>query len=264
MGIGPGVVVPTIEGTRMIYPVQLGAIWLGLTIVGLAVRGVLPWVSRQLPASITPHLTQQYTTVPTETDDDSAETTIKDVQALYEEERRIGRRYLRYAGRAGIAAPVAEEIIFRGGPYLLALTVAWPLALCLLGGTVLWSLAHRREFGGYHRYALQTLPSGLFYVYLWLIGLWWVAILIHMGNNLVAVGGMLGEEWWRRRQAPFTVGETMTITVDNSAQSNDFGLFQVTGANGATLYVAGVSPGETRHVRIAVSDRGYTEAFPID
>jgi predicted RNA-binding protein with TRAM domain len=106
--------------------------------------------------------------------------------------------------------------------------------------------------------------SGLLSLYLWLIGLWWLAILVHAGNNLVAIALEASEKWWRRWQHSFSPGEEYTVTVDDrSPQPDRHGLYRAYTSAEETLHVADVEPGETTRVRVATTVGLHGYAYPI-
>jgi membrane protease YdiL (CAAX protease family) len=260
MSIGPGILVPTIDGMRMIYPLRLGIVVGAITISEFSLGTGLSWFTCLLPPSITRYRRRFQ---PPDPVSGSAAITVDDLQALCEYEQRIWQQYLRWAGKVGVAPPIREELVFRGGPYLLALTLGGLHEQLLLTGTIIWVIAHRRGIAGSHSHVLPIFMSGVLYAYLWSFGLWWVAIIVHIVNNLMTVGVLMIQEWWTRRQAPFAVGDQVEIAVDERPHPTSGGLIQATTPDGKILHVTGVTPGETCTARIAASWKGHTEAFPI-
>jgi hypothetical protein len=190
--------------------------------------------------------------------------TVADLKDRLDWERRQWCRTTRRGFRAVVIAPVVKELTFRGGPYLLAVTLGVSRLSLLVAGSVLWASLHTRNPRPYRHGTIPVSVSGLLSLYLWLIGLWWLAILVHAGNNLVAIALKAGEEWWRRWRHSFSPGEEYTVTVDDrSPQPARHGLYRAYTPADETLHVADVKPGETTRVRVATTVVLHGYAYPI-
>ncbi|MFC7164868.1 CPBP family intramembrane glutamic endopeptidase [Halospeciosus flavus] len=267
MGFGPSISAPTITGTQVVYPARLFAAWAILTIASLVLERVIHrWKYWTVKLTGT-HPFGWFASLDSDRRIDTEETetyTVADLKDRLDWERKWWRRTTRRGVRAVVIAPVVEELTFRGGPYLLAVTLGVAQLPLLVAGSVLWAYLHTRNPRRYRRGTLPVFVSGLLSLYLWLIGLWWLAILVHAGNNLVAIALAASEEWWRRWQHSFSPGEEYTVTVDDRIPQPDrHGLYRAYTPAEETLHVADVEPGETTRVRVAttVGLNGY--AYPI-
>lgn len=267
MAFGPSISAPTLTGTTVVYPAELFAAWIVLTVTSL----VLERLIRRAKLRIVRHTGippygwfTTYHEVTRSTSNEPETYTVDDLKDTLARERKQWRRIGRRGTKAVIVAPVVEELTFRGGPSLLALTLGGAHLPLLVAGSLLWAAIHARNPAPDRRGTLPVFIHGLLYIYLWLIGLWWLAILVHAGNNLIAIALEAGKLWWRRRQHPLTPGDTHTVTVDDQyAPRNRDGLSLAYTADGDRLYVADVDPGDTTQVRVAttVGFTGY--AYPI-
>lgn len=97
-----------------------------------------------------------------------------------------GHRYL--YGLIVIDA-TSEELLFRGVPLLAAITLGVSPFTAMAIGTLIWAIGHDVD------QIPSTLLSGVFYVWLWLGGAWYLAIAFHALNN--CFGHTLGRvSWW--------------------------------------------------------------------
>jgi len=76
---------------------------------------------------------------------------------------------------AVLVAPVMEELVFRGIPWVLGTTTG------VILGSILWTLLHLRS-------APVVLVSVPLYLKLWLGGFWIEAILVHAVHNALFLG----------------------------------------------------------------------------
>lgn len=267
MGFGPSISAPTITGTQVIYPVQLVAAWAVLTVASLVLERVIRrckyWTVKLTGTDPFGWFVSLDNSRRIDTGE--AETyTVTDLKERLDRERRQWRRSIRRGVLGVVIAPVAEELTFRGGPYLLAVTLSASRLPLLVAGSVLWAFLHTRNPRSSRRGTLPVFVSGLVSLYLWLIGLWWLAILVHAGNNLTVIAVNAGKTWWQRWQYSFSSGDEYTVTVDDQTPQPDrHGLYRAYTPADETLYVADVEPGETTRVRVAttVGFDGY--AYPI-
>jgi len=267
MGFGPSISVPTITGTQVVYPARLLAAWAILTIASLVLESVIHRCKYWTVKLTGTHPFGWFASLDSDRRIDTEETetyTVADLKDRLDWERKWWRRTTRRGVRAVVIAPVVEELTFRGGPYLLAVTLGVAQLPLLVAGSVLWAFLHTRNPRRYRRGTLPVFVSGLLSLYLWLIGLWWLAILVHAGNNLVATAVDVGKEWWRRWQHSFSPGEEYTVTVDDrSPQPDRHGLYRAYTPAEETLHVADVEPGETTRVRVATTVGLHGYAYPI-
>ena len=267
MGFGPSISAPTITGTQVVYPARLLAAWAILTIASLVLERVIHRCKYWTVKLTGTHPFDWFASLDSDRRIDTGETetyTVTDLKDQLDWERRQWRRTTRRGVRAVVIAPVVEELTFRGGPYLLAVTLGVAQLPLLVAGSVLWAYLHTRNPRRYRRGTLPVFVSGLLSLYLWLIGLWWLAILVHAGNNLAAIALAAGEEWWRRWQHSFSPGEEYTVTVDDrSPQPDRHGLYRAYTPADETLHVADVEPGETARVRVATTVGLHGYAYPI-
>ncbi|MDS0280383.1 CPBP family intramembrane metalloprotease [Halomicroarcula sp. S1AR25-4] len=267
MGFGPSISAPTITGTQVVYPARLVAAWAVLTVASLGLKRVIHRCKYWTVKLTGTHPFGWFASLDSDRRIDTGETetyTVADLKDRLDWERRQWRRLTRRGGRAVVIAPVVEELTFRGGPYLLAVTLGGAHLPLLVAGSVLWASLHTRNPRPYRRGAIPVFVSGLLSLYLWLIGLWWLAILVHAGNNLVAIALEAGEKWWRRWQHSFSPGEEYTVTVDDrSPQPDRHGLYRAYTPADETLHVADVEPGETTRVRVATTVGLHGYAYPI-
>jgi hypothetical protein len=267
MGFGPSISVPTITGTQVVYPARLVAVWAVLTVAGVVLERVIRRLKYWIVRVTGTHTFGWYSFLHSDHQDGLRETktyTVAELKDRLDWERRWWRRSTRRSVRTVVIAPVVEELTFRGGPYLLAVTLGVAQLPLLVGGSVLWAFLHTRNPGRYRRGTLPVFVSGLLSLYLWLVGLWWLAILVHAGNNLLATAVDIGEEWWRRWQHSFTPGEEYTVTVDNQCPQPDRdGLYRASTPANETLHVADVEPGETTCVRVATTVGFHGYAYPV-
>lgn len=123
MEFGPGIPVPALDGVRVVYPAWIVGAWFGLLIARL----VLFSVSNRLKfefVSLTGWDPLGWLAVPEREPRDTGEAryTVEDLEATLEWELSRWRRKARRAYRAILIAPLGEEMVFRGIPFLIALT----------------------------------------------------------------------------------------------------------------------------------------------
>lgn len=270
MAFGPGISVPTVAGARVVYPAWIVAVWGVLTAasvgLGYIIRRSKFWLVRETGTD--PFgwfdLLSREPAADTENAEDTDTYSVADLKERLDWEREWWRRKARSGGRSVVVAPVVEELTFRGGPFLLALTLdgyRLPLLVC---GSVLWAYLHTLNPRGTRRPTVPVFVSGLLSLYLWAVGLWWVAVLVHAANNAVAMAVEIGREWWRRWRHSFTPGEEYTVTVDDQGpQPEVHGLYQASTPANETLHVANVEPGETTRVRVATTVGFHGYAYPV-
>ena len=267
MGFGPSISAPTITGTQVVYPARLVAAWAVLTVASLGLERVIRRCKYWTVKLTGTHPFGWFASLDSDRRIDTGETetyTVADLKDRLDWERKWWRRTTRRGGRAVVIAPVVEELTFRGGPYLLAVTLGGAHLPLLVAGSVLWAFLHTRNPRPYRRGTIPVFVSGLLCLYLWLIGLWWLAILVHAGNNLVAIALEASEKWWRRWQHSFSPGEEYTVTVDDRSPQPDLhGLYRAYTPAEETLHVADVEPGETTRVRVATTVGLHGYAYPI-
>jgi hypothetical protein len=267
MGFGPSISAPTITGTQVVYPARLLAAWAILTIASLVLERVIHRCKYWTVKLTGTHPFGWFASLNSDHQGDLRETktyTVADLKDRLDWERKWWRRTTQRGVRAVVIAPVVEELTFRGGPYLLAVTLGGAHLPLLVAGSVLWAFLHTRNPRPYRRGTIPVFVSGLLSLYLWLIGLWWLAILVHAGNNLVAIALEASEKWWRRWQHSFSPGEEYTVTVDDRRpQPNRHGLYRAYTPADETLHVADVEPGETTRVRVATTVGLHGYAYPV-
>lgn len=267
MAFGPGISVPTITGTRVLYPARIVAAWVVLTVASIGLGRIIFrskfWIVKVTgtdPLDWFKFLGHERTD-----DTEGTETySVADLKEQLDWEREWWRRKARVGVRSVVVAPVVEELTFRGGPFLLALTLDGYRLPLLIGGSVIWAYIHTLNPRSYRRATVPVFVSGLLSLYLWVVGLWWAAVLVHAGNNVVAMVLEVGGEWWRRWQHSFTPGEEYTVTVDDrDPQPEAHGLYRAYTPADEKLRVANVEPGETTRVRVATTVGLHGYAYPI-
>lgn len=267
MAFGPEVSVPTIEGMRVIHPAWIVAAWFALTVAGIMLGR---WIQRmkRLFVNVTnfdPLDWYEFPELESEDEGDGAETyTVEDLKDWLDWERGRWRRNARLGFRMVVVAPVAEELTFRGFPYLLALTLDGYRVPLLLGGSLIWAYLHTLNPKRTRRGTVPVFVGGLLSIYLWAVGLWWLAVVVHLGNNLIALALKAGSEWWKQWRHSFAPGEEYTVEVDECGpQPQFYGLYRAYTPEQELLYVADVEPGDTARVRVAtVGFNSY--AYPIE
>ncbi|GAA0272780.1 MULTISPECIES: CPBP family intramembrane glutamic endopeptidase [Halobacteriales] len=270
MAFGPGISVPTITGTRVVYPVPIVAAWVVLTVASIGLGRIIRrskfWLVRVTGTDPLGwfEFPDRERTDDTEDTEGTETYSVTDLKEQLDWEREWWRRKARFGVRSAVVAPVVEELTFRGGPLLLALTLDGYRLPLLIGGSVLWAYVHTLNPRGYRRATAPVFVGGLLCLYLWAVGLWWVAVLVHAGNNATAMALEVGREWWRRWQHPFAPGEEYTVTVDDHGpQPEAHGLYRAYTPANETLHVANVEPGETTRVRVATTVGFHGHAYPV-
>jgi len=264
MGFGPSISAPTIVGTQIIYPVHLIVIWVLLKVTSIVLQQVVNRLKYLVVKITDSHPFGWYEVPDSDRNSGTVTYTVEDLKEQFNKERRRGKRLRREGYRAVVFGPIYEELTFRGGPFLLAVTLGPPRLPLLVAGSLLWGYFHTRNPPPYRQSTIPVFVGGLLYLYLWIIGLWWLAILLHMANNFIAISMRASTLWWQRRQHSFSPGEEYTVTVcDRRTQPNRFGLYEAYTSDDEILHVVDVEPGETVRVRVAtlVGSSGY--AYPV-
>lgn len=267
MAFGPGISVPTIAGTRVVYPARLIIAWFVFSVTGILLDRFIhrskSWFVRVTGTD--PLGWFEFLGHECADDTEGTETyTVADLKEQLDWEREWWRRKARSGVRSVVVAPVVEELTFRGGPFLLALTLDGYRLPLLIGGSVIWAYTHTLNPRSYRRATVPVFVSGLLSLYLWAVGLWWAAVLVHAGNNAVAMVLEVGGEWWRRWRHSFAPGEEYTVTVDDHGpQPEAHGLYRAYTPADETLHVANAEPGETTCVRVATTVGFHGYAYPI-
>jgi Type II CAAX prenyl endopeptidase Rce1-like len=167
------------------------------------------------------------------------------------------RRVLRSVG----VAPPFEEALFRAVPLLIATRLTGHVLTVMLIANAVWAYFHVLD--GRTRHLLPHFIMGLLPVYLWLHGLGLLAVAVHAGHNLVLELILIGQHVRERyRPDTFSPGEVHQVTV-RSEPPNEYALHTAETADGRTLEVADVSPGDACRVRVAtqIGFAGY--AYPL-
>lgn len=265
MSIPPSFSVPSIVGLEVVSPVGIVVTWAALIIVGQVLASVTRrgkhWIIRvtgRNPVGWLEYDRREQIDTP-----ERVTYTTADLKEMLDGESQEWRPKIRWWARCVVIGPAFEELTFRGIPYLLAIALGSFHLPLLVAGSALWAFGHTRNPAPYRRRALPVFVGGLLYLYLWLIGLWWLAIVVHAGNNLLGFGLMSAGKWWRRWQHTFSPGEEHIVTVDERMGPNRFGLYQGRTPDDEQLYVADVEPGEQTRVRVAVLDGSTAYAFPV-
>lgn len=268
MVIGPEILVPAVGGQRVIHPIWIVVAWLTLAVGGAKLDRYI-FRSKAWIVTVTgsdPLGWVEGLGLDRRDDTEQTETyTVTDLRQQLEREQNWWSRQRRFGIRAVVVGPVGEELVCRGGPYLLAMTLGGFHLPLVAFGSVVWAALHTRNPLPYRRSTPAVFFAGLLYLHLWVVGLWWLAVLVHAGNNLVATVIKVNREWQDRRHNTFTPGEEATVTVaESSSQPSKHGLYRANTPTGETLYVAAVEPGETTRVRVATPKGATGYAYPID
>lgn len=264
MVFGSGISLPTIEGTQVLLPVRIVAAWIALILVSHGI-GSLIYRSKRWIASVTRiNPLTWFNPIHEQSDDAEDKYTVAALKERLDWERRWRRRKARGIYRSVVVAPVIEELIYRGGPFLLALTLGGYRLPLLVAGSLIWAHKHTRNPFNYTRTTAPVFVHGLLMLYLWMVGLWWVGVLVHAGNNAFAMMLRVGMEWWQRHQRTFTPGDEYQVMVDDHAEPpQPDGLCRALTQAGDILHVANVEPDETTRVRVAANIGDHSYAFPI-
>jgi hypothetical protein len=259
----PSVSVPNIAGLEVVSPVGLVAVWVVLIVVagvlGRATRRGKYWFVKITGSDPFGWHEGDYSDF-TSTVGDTY--TVTDLKENLEEGRQWSRKRRLWV-RNIVMAPVWEELAFRGIPYLLAVALGSFHLPLLVAGSAVWAFMHTRNPPPYRRQALPVFVEGLLALYLWLIGLWWLAILVHAGQNIFVHVVIAGQKWWWRWQHTFSPGEEYIVTVDERMQPDHHGLYRAYTPNDKKLYVADVEPGEQTRARVAMLQGLNGYAFPV-
>ncbi|WP_167837394.1 CPBP family intramembrane glutamic endopeptidase [Halosimplex halophilum] len=163
----------------------------------------------------------------------------RDTASSYEMIRRVARLFF---------FVLFEELIFRGLPFYVSTHYFGYTLVCMVLATLLWAQLHVSV--GRSRTLLPYLPSGFFYMYLWLNGLGLLAIGFHALNNLVAVNIPTLRRLYRTVNPNlFTPGEEHFVTVRSSSSTNPRRCTAETG-DGRWVVVTDVRPETVCRVRI--------------
>lgn len=266
MEVGPAVSLPGIFGVAVIYPVWIvgAVVVLGCSLAAVTIA--VDWLWLRYHRLVGPRVSNRPRPPPDPRPALERYTTAS-LMATLEEERDYWRRQLPVPVRTIVARPIRDEMIYHGLPLLLAVTVTGRASLLwlLLAGHAIWAVRHRQYSSRPWRPVVGTFLIGLPEVYLWLLGLWWVAILLHFGRLSVAALVWAASRWNRRRKLAFQPGEEFGITITHSVdRPMRRGCYGTTVSPGRDLYVTDLEPGENARVRVAYSGRTYGFAFPIE
>ena len=167
------------------------------------------------------------------------------------------RRVLRSVG----VAPPLEEALFRAVPLLIATMLTGHVLTVMLIANAVWAYFHVLD--GRTRHLLPHFFLGLLSVYLWIHGLGLLAVAVHAGHNFVLELVRIGQHARERyRPDTFSPGDVHRVTV-RSDPPDERALHTAETADGRTLKVADVTPGDVCRVRVA-SQIGFTGyAYPI-
>jgi len=264
--VGPAVSLPGIFGVEVIYPVWIVGAVVVLVCSWATVTMAVDWIwlryhrlvgqmgsNRPRPSPYPGPPPERYTTA--------------SLMATLETERDYWRRQLPVPVRTMLARPIRDLMTYYGLPLLVAVTLTGrgSLLWLLLGGHAIRAVRHRRYASRPWWPVVGTFLIGLPEVYLWLLGLWWVAILLHFGELAVAVLLWAASHWHRRRKLAFQPGEELGVTITHSVdRPMKHGCYGTTIAPGRDLYVTDLEPGENARVRVAYSGRADGFAFPIE
>ncbi|WP_415383006.1 CPBP family intramembrane glutamic endopeptidase [Halosimplex sp. TS25] len=162
-----------------------------------------------------------------------------------------------------VLVPVIEEIVFRGVPVLLTRQATGFAEIALLvsiAATVAWAYLH--VYFDQTSFLLPHLLSGVLLLYLWLHGLGYVAIGIHMLTNLVSVSGLVVRRFVRIvHPNKLAAGEEHWVTVSPHRKPS-YGLYKAKTKDGRRVGVTDVTPGETCLVRVATAGLS-AKAYPV-
>jgi predicted RNA-binding protein with TRAM domain len=267
MAFGPEVSVPTIEGMLAIRPMWIVAAWFVFTVAAIVLGRLIQRMKFQF-VKLTDFDPLGWYDFPErgseDGESDSKTYTVDDLKAWLNWERDRWRRNARLGFRMVIVAPIKEELMFRGFPYLLALTIDGYRVPLLLGGSLVWASLHTLNPRRFRKGIVPVFVWGLLCVYLWAVGLWWLAVVVHAGNNTVALALKVGTEWCKQWRHSFSPGEEYTVEVDDRGPQPQFcGLYRAHTPDHESLYVVDVEPGDTARVRVAtIESKGY--AYPIE
>jgi predicted RNA-binding protein with TRAM domain len=258
--------VPSIEGMQPIRPAAIVAAWFVLTVAGIMLERLNEWMKFQFVYLTNFDPLGWYEFPDGNTDEGSGPETysVEDLKEWLDWERGRWRRNARQGFRTVVAMPLAEEMIVRGFPYLLSLTVDGYQVPLLLGGSLIWAYLHTMNPRASRQGMVPVFIWGLICVYLWAMGLWWLAVIVHSCHNMVAFAMNNGKEWWGQWRHSFTPGEEYTVEVDKRGPQPQFhGLYRAYTSEQEILYVADVEPGDTARVRVATIG-GNSYAYPIE
>lgn len=265
MEFGPGVPLPGLFGVRVVYPVWIIGAWIVLVPGWAILITGFDWLLRRFSRSISRARSDTWT-APQPDRRRKQDYTVEYLEEVLEEELGVWRRQARVAVRSIVGGPLLEEPLFRGIPLLIALTFTGQESLIwlLLGGHVIWAYGHRFQSSRSWRPVLGTFVGGLLELYLWLIGLWWLGVLVHGGHNAIVRAHDALRTWRRRRREAFRPGEERMVTIPDPVElPMSEGLYGVAISEHERIYVADLKPGETARVRIAHSSGNWGYAIPL-
>ena len=256
MEFGPGIQVPGLFGPRVIFPVAIVLVYLVLYLGPFALyrtlyrlRGRL-WYRKHRRKAIQVLPAGDRSSRPSKCEP----RTVDEVCAVLDDERTRWRWEKRQFIIATGPIPVFEEFAFRGVPLLVGTILTGPASIrwWLILGTAIWAYGHA-DGGPWDSWRrLILFVRGLVLAYLWLIGIWWFAVLLHAGNNAVLCGWSLLNTWGRLYHRDFRVGDEFTVTLDEDGRGNQAWYATVLSQPG--LRVVGGVPGETVRIRVARND----------
>lgn len=261
--LGPSVRVPGLFGARIIYPmwlVVLQGLALALALV-LHEAGKEVWLVRHKfirnQSSGGDGATRRSTAGrPRNSIEYLRECHESQLQWLRSEKRRL---------RASAIEPVKGQVMFLGLPTLAGLTLSeiGPATLgpLLVASAIFWTLA---ESWSKPLFALPQFTVGLVVLWLWVLGLWWVGILLHLlVAGTLAVWRYAGVQWNRIRTS-VTVGEVFWVTGIERDPPGNRGFTRTRTLDGIELFVPGLDVGESARVIVASNSHGEPLAYPAD
>ncbi|WP_458190109.1 hypothetical protein [Haladaptatus sp. NG-WS-4] len=160
----------------------------------------------------------------------------------------------------GVAPPL-EEAVFRALPLLIATMLTGHVVAVMLVANAVWAYLHVLD--GRTRHLLPHFTMGLLSVYLWINGLGLLAVAVHAGHNLIFELVRIGQTVRERyRPDTFSPGEVHHVTV-RSEPPDERALHTAETADGRTLEVVDVTPGDVYRVRVAAQMGFSGYAYPL-
>lgn len=261
--VGPAVRVPGLFGHRVIYPVWLVILQVLLFVLSLIVmkvvlrakRTVIHWSGRD------PLGWFDVTDPPS----DRAGTgyTIEDLQATHDRETARHRRLKRLWLAHTFKIPVVSQMTFLGLPTLVVLAATGPAELgpLLVLGAVTRAVVEARRL---YTDSLSRFVRGLLELWLWFLGLWWVAILLEMLMTGVGGGFVYAGVLEDRLRTSVTLGGEYWVTAIDEGPSWGPGLTTARTFDGVDLYVPELAIGETARVIVASIREDRALAYPTE
>jgi hypothetical protein len=180
---------------------------------------------------------------------------------MEDRETTTAHEYARRGLELGVVAPTVEEAAFRALPLLIATMLTGHVVAVLVVANAVWAYLH--VVSGRTNHMLPHFLGGLLLAYLWMHGLGVLAVPVHAMHNLTVVVFQLGMDVRQRRsQDVFSPGEEHEITVSRGPP-DERALYDAETADGRTLRVADVTPGENCRVRVAAKLGWTGYAYPL-